>query len=102
MAASVIDKADLLVKVLERYAVDYVPSKSGWQSVRCPNELGHARGDENPSARINLTVGMAHCHGCGLSGSGYDIVMAVEDVDFQAALLVLGSVARQEESMWLF
>ncbi len=102
MAASVTDKADLLEKVLDRYDVDFNRTRSGWQSVRCPNELGHARGDENPSARINLTLGMAKCLACGLSGDGYNIIMAVEDINFKAALEALGSIAQREESMWLF
>ncbi len=96
------DKAELLEKVLDRYGVDFIATRSGWQSVRCPNELGHARGDENPSARVNLTLGMAKCLGCGLSGDGYNIIMAVDDIDFKTALEVLGSVRQREESMWLF
>ena len=96
------DKAELLEKVLDRYGVDFIATRSGWQSVRCPNELGHARGDENPSARISLTHGMAKCMGCGLSGDGYNIIMAVEGLDFKAAVEALGSVSQREGSMWLF
>ena len=96
------DKAELLEKVLDRYGVDFISTRSGWQSVRCPNELGHARGDENPRARINLTFGMAKCLGCGLSGDGYNIIMDVEGLDFKAAVKALGSVRQREESMWLF
>jgi hypothetical protein len=96
------DKSELLVKALDRYGVMFSPTRSGWQSVRCPNELGHAKGDENPSARINLTVGMAKCLGCGLSGDGYNVIMAVEDIAFKAALEALGSVAQRKESMWAF
>ena len=96
------DKSELLEKVLDRYGVDYNSSRMGWQSVRCPNELGHARGDANPSARINVTVGMAKCMGCGISGDGYNIIMDVEGMDFKAAVKALGQVRGEEESMWLF
>ncbi len=96
------DRPELLEKVLDRYGVDFNNARSGWQSVRCPNELGHARGDENPSSRINLTFGAAKCMGCGLSGSGYDVIMAVEGIDFKAATEALGSVSQRGESMWLF
>jgi hypothetical protein len=95
------DKSELLEKVLDRYGTQFNPGRAGWQSIHCPNELGHAKGDENPSARVNLTIGMARCLGCGLSGDGYNIIMAVEDIDFKAALEALGSIAQKQESMWL-
>jgi len=95
------DKSQLLERALDRYGVRFSPTRHGWQSVRCPNVLGHSHSDANPSARINLTVGAAHCLGCGLSGDGYNVVMAIEGVDFKAALALLGGARQEQESMWL-
>jgi hypothetical protein len=97
-----VDKGELMIGVLERYDVRYADHRSGWQSVRCPNEYGHAHGDENPSARLNLTLGLMTCMGCDLNGDGYNVVMSIENVGFKEALELAGKVEREEESDWLF
>ena len=87
--------------MLDRYDVRYQQHRSGWQSVRCPNEFGHARGDENPSARLNLTLGLLTCMGCELNGDAYTVVMVVEGVDFLAAKEQLGNPEVHKESDWI-
>lgn len=86
------DKAELMEKVMDTYDVQFRPSYSGWQSVRCPNDYGHANGDKNPSARLNLTLGGFACHGCEMRGDAYSVVMQMEGVDFVAAKEMLGGV----------
>ena len=96
------DKPDLMLKVLDRYDVRYETSRHGWQSVRCPNELAHSHSDENPSCRLNLTLGLMRCMGCDLNGDGYNVIMAIEGVDFKTALDQAGKVRDETESDWLF
>jgi hypothetical protein len=96
------DKSELMIGVLDRYDVRFQAHQSGWQTVRCLNEYGHARGDENPSARLNVTLGLFFCNGCGINGDAYNVVMVVENVDFKASLDLVGREAKKEESDWLF
>jgi DNA primase len=67
-------------QVLEYYAVDYNGSKTGNQSFRCP-----VHEDSHASASLNLDEGVFHCHACGAGGSGYDLIMAKEGIDFASA-----------------
>ena len=53
------DKGALMEQVLDRYNIRFNPTKSGWQSIRCPNQDAHAQGDRNPSCRVSLTLGFA-------------------------------------------
>ena len=95
------DKPELMVSLLDEYDVRYENHRSGWQSVRCPNEFGHARGDENPSARLNLTLGLIRCMGCDLNGDAYSVVMVVEGVNFLTAKERLGNPESVREENWI-
>ena len=94
------DKPEMLMQVLDQYDVDFKQHHSGWQSVRCPNGFAHTRGDENPSARVNLTIGMIACMACDLSGDAYTLLMVVEGIDFKEATDRIGSPSTKEED-WL-
>ena len=96
------DKSQLMEVALDRYNVHFVSTRSGWQPVRCPNELGHAHGDTNPSASLHLGYGAINCHGCGLKGDAYSIVMDIEQLDFRAAVELLGEPnVEEEQSDWI-
>jgi hypothetical protein len=95
------DKPELLLTVLDRYDVRFSQHRSGWQSVRCPNEFGHAHADQNPSARLNLTLGLIRCMGCDLNGDAYTLVMAVEGIPFREAADQIGSPTTKKEEDWL-
>ena len=95
------DKPELMMQLLDRYEVDYHPHRSGWQSVSCPNEFAHARGDVNPSARLNATLGLLRCMGCDVNGDAYNLVMAIDGVDFLAAKKKLGDPESIKEEDWL-
>jgi hypothetical protein len=54
-----------------RYINAEVPSiGSGWRKMRCPyHSDGHA------SAAVNFDANRFKCHGCGVSGDTYDLIM---------------------------
>lgn len=95
------DKSELIEQVLDRYDIRFKGSYNGWQSIRCPNERGHVHGDKNPSARVNLTVGMFACMGCELKGDGYSLLMEIEGLTFLEAKEQLGSVYVPKEQDFL-
>ncbi len=66
------DKSGSLRRALDALGVRY-RERGGWQSVRCPNQGAHSRGDRSPSASVNLDLGRFRCHACGLAGDGYDL-----------------------------
>lgn len=55
-------------------------SEHGWKAVRCPF---HA--DRVASASYNTVSQRFRCHGCGVSGDGYDVIQEVERCDFATA-----------------
>ena len=95
------EKPELMEQILDTYDIRFNPTRSGWQSVRCPNEAAHAHGDRNPSARLNMTIGIIRCMGCDLNGDAYNVLMAIKGCDFKAAKDELGGVSVAVESDWL-
>jgi len=95
------DKPDLMEKVLDRYGIRFKPNHAGWQGIQCPDEAAHAHGDKNPSCRLNITLGLVRCMGCDLVGDGYNVMMTIENIDFLAAKEQLGKVRVEEESDWI-
>jgi len=95
------EKPELMEKILDDYDIRYNATRSGWQSVRCPNEAGHAHGDQHPSARLNMTLGLIRCMGCDLNGDAYNVLMLIKGCDFKAAKDELGGVSVAVESDWL-
>ena len=94
-------KPSLMVQTLDHFDVDYRPNQSGWQGVRCPVEWAHVNADQNPSARLNLTLGLIKCLGCELNGDAYSLVMAVDNVTFLEAKEKLGNPESIQEQDWL-
>ena len=100
------DKGALLRACLDHLGVDYRPGRSGRQQVKCPGGM-HVRGDQRPSASVDLIHGSFRCFGCGLSGDGYDILKELEGLDFhQVNELVKLEPSKVEEKQeadkWLF
>jgi len=97
-----VDKAELLLKVLDRYGVQ-VRQKLGWQPVRCINDSWHYKGDRNPSAAVNVPLGRYMCHACDLRGDGFQIMLDMEQMAAKDVLVALGMVAGEErkEETWI-
>jgi hypothetical protein len=95
------EKPELMERILDTYNIRYNATRSGWQSVQCPNEAGHAHGDRHPSARLNMTLGLIRCMGCDLNGDAYNVLMLIKGCDFKAAKDELGGVSVAVESDWI-
>ncbi len=96
-----VDKGVLMEAVLERHNVRCRGTHTGWQKVRCPGD-GHAHGDRNPSASVNLRIGRYVCFACDLRGDGFDLMLKLEDMKAPAVLGILtGVTAEKVESEWL-
>ena len=52
----------------------------GWKVMRCP-----FHDDRAASASYNPDLERFRCHGCGIAGDGYDLLMEVERCDFATA-----------------
>ena len=57
------------------------PEGNGWRKIKCPfHEDGHA------SAGINFDEGRFKCHGCGVSGDVYDLIIEKEGGTYREAI----------------
>lgn len=70
-----------------------VPSRgSGWRKMRCPYH-----DDSNASAAVNYDINRFKCHGCGVQGDTYDLIMKerggtlVEAIEYAASVLATGN-----------
>ena len=97
-----VDKAELMERVLDRYAARANRNRTGWQKVSCINETAHTHGDRNPSASVNLTIGKYHCFACGLAGDGFDLLLELEQVKADKALQALDLKPGERDNGWLF
>lgn len=61
--------------------LDLPDGAAGWRAVKCP-----FHDDRAASASYNPTSERFRCHGCGMSGDGFDLIMEVERCDFATAL----------------
>jgi DNA primase len=59
-----------------------VPAEGhGWRKIKCPfHEDGHA------SAGVNFKENRFKCHGCGVSGDTYDLIMHKEGGNYREAV----------------
>ena len=73
-------RAELLESVFDYYDLKY-PMGSGDRKIRCP-----VHDEKNPSASLNTDSGVFLCFACGAKGSGIDIVMAREGLDYVGAV----------------
>ena len=95
------DKTELLMSVLDRYEIRYNPNRNSEQSIHCPNQAGHARGDKRPSCSLNLGKAVLFCQGCGLCGDAYSVVMQIEGTTFLQVTEQLGKPRVIEESNFI-
>jgi len=95
------DKTALLAYLLDRVSCVYRRSHVGWQPVRCINTDAHARGDQHPSASVNLTKGRYNCHACGLRGDPYDVAQELLGWDARALNEAAEVEPGKEESEWI-
>ena len=57
------------------------PEGNGWRKIKCPfHEDGHA------SAGINFDEGRFKCHGCGVGGDVYDLIIEKEGGTYREAI----------------
>jgi len=63
------------------------PMGSGWRKMKCPFHI-----DSHASAAVNYDKGAFICHGCGVKGDVYSLIMYKEGGDFSEALKFAASV----------
>lgn len=65
-----------------QYVGASLPAKGyGWRKIKCPfHEDGHA------SAGVNFDENRFKCHGCGVAGDTYDLIMYKEGGNYNEAL----------------
>lgn len=69
----------LLLTVLDHYG--YPEPGWGERAMKCP-----VHDDAHASASVNRSKGLFNCHACGASGTGIDIVMGREQLDYPSAV----------------
>ena len=70
-----------IIDVLAYYGVTNIRECHGWQKMKCPiHEDSHA------SAGVNIDENIFTCHGCGIKGDTYKLIMEKEGVGFREAL----------------
>ena len=60
---------------------------SGWRKMKCPFHI-----DSHASAAVNYDKGAFICHGCGVKGDVYSLIMYKEGGDFREAIKFAASV----------
>ena len=74
------DRSELLELVLDYYAIP-IPVGMGNRKVHCP-----VHDDRHASASMDVGKGVFRCFACGAGGSGIDIVMGREGLDYSGAV----------------
>lgn len=70
-----------IIDVLAYYGVTNIRECHGWQKMKCPiHEDSHA------SAGVNIDENIFTCHGCGIKGDTYKLIMEKEGVKFNEAI----------------
>lgn len=67
--------------ILKHYGAERIPTGVGWLKMKCP-----FHGDGHASASLHSEEKLFVCHGCGIKGNAYNIIMKHEGVTFRAAL----------------
>jgi hypothetical protein len=66
-----------------------LPSEGhGWRPIKCP-----FHGDKHASAGVNFEKGRFKCHGCGVSGDVYDLIMEKEGGTYLEAVKFAESIS---------
>jgi len=66
---------------LEHIGANLPQVGSGWRKMRCPFHP-----DKHASAGINFDEGRFKCHGCGVGGDVYDLIMHKEGGNYREAV----------------
>src|ERR1041385_7613392 len=64
--------------ILERYGFDPIDTDRGWHAVRC-----EFHGDRDASGSVNTLDQIYNCFGCGMRGSGTQIIMKMEGLTYR-------------------
>lgn len=98
-------KGEALARFLEDRGVRFNRTRMGWQKVSCMNDAAHPRGDRNPSASINLSLGKYRCFACDLHGDVIDLIQEEKSLTYSEALSTLGIdkalESAEETETWL-
>src|ERR1041385_6049004 len=68
--------------ILERYGFDPIDTDRGWHAVRC-----EFHGDRDASGSVNTLDQIYNCFGCGMRGSGTQIIMKMEGLTYRDAVV---------------
>ena len=74
------DRAALLEAVYDHYEIPF-PTGHGNRKVKCP-----VHDESRPSASVDAGEGLFLCFACGAKGSGIDLVMLKENLDYADAV----------------
>ena len=66
---------------------------SGWRKMRCP-----FHGDKNASAAVNYDANRFKCHGCGVSGDIYDLIIHDRGGTFNEAVEFAQTISTKGDS----
>lgn len=69
--------------IIEYYNGKVSRDSMTWQKIRCP-----FHGDQHASAAVNMSDNIFVCHGCGIKGNAFNIIMNQEGVSFREAVTI--------------
>ena len=72
---------------LHYIGADTPPIGGGWRKMKCP-----FHGDTHASAAVNYDKNAFICHGCGVKGDTYSLIMYKEGGDYREAVQFAASV----------
>ena len=72
---------------LNYIGADAPPISSGWRKMKCPFHI-----DTHASAAVNYDKNAFVCHGCGVKGDTYSLIMYKEGGDYREAVKFATSV----------
>jgi DNA primase len=82
-----------IIDVLQHYGVTNIRESHGWQKMKCPiHEDSHA------SAGVNIEENIFTCHGCGVKGDTYKLIMEKEGVNFNEAINLAETITGKSRS----
>jgi DNA primase len=70
-----------ILEVLQYYGVKNLRECHGWQKMKCP-----IHDDSHASAGVNIDDNIFTCHGCGVKGDTYKLIMVKEGIKYNEAI----------------
>jgi len=70
-----------IVDYLHYIGATVPPEGSGWRKIKCP-----FHDDSHASAGLNFDEGRFKCHGCGVGGDVYDLIIQKEGGTYREAI----------------